>query len=70
MNKTVTGKRIKKSKMSMRAKLFAYLALFVVFALTLMWLFQFVFLKDFYEAIMLHELKRDADVIADNLDSP
>ncbi len=61
--------RIKKSKMSMRHKLFAYLALFVVFALVMLWAFQVVFLDDFYRAVMLHEIKHDAAVLADNIES-
>ena len=53
----------------MRTKLFAYLALFVVFTLLVMWLFQFVFLKDFYEAIMINDLKKGAKVLSENIES-
>ena len=60
---------IKKSKVSMRHKLFAYLALFVALVIALLWVFQVVFLDDFYRAVMLYEIKRDAEVLSDNIES-
>ncbi len=53
----------------MNVKLFAYLALFVVFTLLLLWLFQVIFLNDFYRAVMLRKIKGDANVLADNIES-
>lgn len=64
-NKKATGK----SKISMRVKVFSYLLLFVAVSLLLMWLFEVVFLNDFYEGIKLRELKHYANMISDNIES-
>lgn len=47
----------------MRRRIFAYLALFCVFAIAVLWVFQIVFLDRFYQTIMLHKINSAADSI-------
>lgn len=57
------------STVSIRWKLFVFLALFILFALCVVWLFQVRLLGYFYENIKKKELDRAADVIEQSLDS-
>lgn len=49
-------------------KLFFYLSLFCVVLLTMLWLFQIVFLEDFYKSIKIREIKSTSSLIAKNID--
>ncbi len=49
--------------MSIRWELFLYLALFIVFALSVIWLFQVKLLDTFYGNIKKKELKKAADIM-------
>lgn len=60
---------MKRNSISIRWKIFAYLAIFVLCTVLFLWLFQTVFLEDFYEAIKIKEIKSAADYIAQNIDS-
>ena len=49
----------------MRLRVFAYLAFFCAFTIALLWVFQIVFLGNFYEAIMLGKMDSAEDAVAD-----
>jgi len=53
--------------MSIRWELFLYLALFIVFVLAVVWLFQVKLLDKFYESIKRRELIRAADTIEEHI---
>jgi signal transduction histidine kinase len=57
------------SKISIKWQLFAYIALFAAIMLLLLWLFQVVFLRDFYKAVKINELKSVATQTAANINS-
>lgn len=59
----------KDSRVGIRSKLFACLALFVALTLALLWLLQAVFLDDFYKMIKTNMIKKNASLIARNLDN-
>lgn len=60
----------KESRVGIRSKLFACFALFVALTLALLWLLQAVFLDDFYKMIKTNMIKKNATLIAKNLDKP
>ncbi len=53
----------------MRYKLFIYLTLFVALILVMLWLFQIVFLDDFYKQIKTNDIKEVAETISKNIDN-
>lgn len=55
--------------MSIKWRLFCYLALFTAAALVLLWLFQVVFMNSFYKAIKIHAIEASANDIAGNVNS-
>lgn len=59
-----------KQEESIKWKLFTYLVAFVCFLIILLWLFQVVFLDEFYRSIKTKGIKSAAATIARNIDSP
>ncbi len=55
-------------RLSIKWRLFIYLAIFVAATLLLLWLFQVVLLDSFYKAIKVENIKFSADNIAKNID--
>ena len=55
--------------MGIRRRMMLYLAAFVAFVVALLWLFQIVWLDDFYRWDKTRQLRHASDVVADNLDS-
>ena len=62
--------RRKAKERTLRTKLFAYLALFVVFLLVVIWVFQVFLLNIFFEQTKQDELYNAANSIAKHLDDP
>lgn len=60
---------MKLNKVSIKYKLFFYFALFAAFLLIMLWLFQIVFLDDFYKAIKINNIKSSAETIEKNVDN-
>ena len=56
-------------KISIKWKLFSFLAVFVALILLLLWVMQVVLLEDFYEYIKINEIKKAAYEIKSNIDS-
>lgn len=56
-------------KISIKWRIFGCFAIFTVIILTLLWVFQIVFLNDFYKAIKINEIKSTAHEVAENIDS-
>ncbi|MBR5315099.1 MAG: HAMP domain-containing histidine kinase [Clostridia bacterium] len=56
-------------KISIKWKIFGFLALFTAIILILLWLMQTVFLSDIYKTVKLADLKKSADEIVSLLDS-
>ena len=54
-------------RVSIKWRLFAYLAAFVAFLLILLWLFQIVFLDEFYKTIKSAQVRQVADSLAKNI---
>ena len=52
-----------------RRRMMMYLAAFVAFVLALLWLFQIVFLNDFYRWNKTWQIRQASDAVAENLDS-
>jgi len=61
--------RHNKTAVGIRWKLFVYLAVFVGITLVLLWLFQVVFLENFYQRIKVKNLETAAQSISENIDS-
>lgn len=61
--------KLKIERMSIKWRLFSYLALFTAAALILLWLFQVVFMNSFYKAIKIHSIEASAADIAKNINS-
>lgn len=57
------------NSLSIKWKIFFYLTLFCGFLLSLLWLFQIVFLDSFYENIKTREIKESAIYISQNIDA-
>lgn len=55
--------------MSIKYKIFIYLSLFVAIILVMLWLFQIVFLDDFYRYIKTNNIESSADTIAKNINN-
>lgn len=60
---------LKLSKLSIKWKLFVYLAAFATVMLLLLWLFQVVFLDNFYKLIKVNDIKSTAKIILRNIDN-
>ncbi|ACL74634.1 HAMP domain-containing sensor histidine kinase [Ruminiclostridium cellulolyticum] len=60
---------MKHDKISIRYNMFFYLTAFVAVLLILLWLFQIVFLDDFYKQIKIHSIKSMAETIENNVDA-
>lgn len=60
---------MKKNKWSMKWQLFSYLAAFVGILIIVLWLFQVIFLNDFYESIKVKEIKKIGNQIGNNIGS-
>ena len=54
----------KKGRLGMRTQIFAWLAVFCLFAIALLWLTQTVFLGQFYRAVMTRKLESSASTVA------
>ena len=61
-------KRVKRNEKTLRTKLFAYLALFVIFLLVVIWVFQVFLLSIFFERTKQDELYNAANSIDKYLD--
>ena len=57
-------------KGSIKSRLFIYFAIFTAIVLVFLWVFQIVFLDDFYKAIKISEIKSSAEEIGSSVDSP
>lgn len=55
--------------MSIKYKLFFYLAAFAAVVLVMLWLFQIVFLDDFYRSIKVKDIKDSARTIEENINN-
>lgn len=60
---------MKLEKMSIKYKLFFYLALFAAVMLVMLWFFQIVFLDDFYRRIKINNIKSSAETIEKNINN-
>ncbi len=60
---------MKLEKMSIKYKLFFYLALFAAVMLVMLWFFQIVFLDDFYRRIKINSIKSSAETIEKNINN-
>nr|WP_303243746.1 ATP-binding protein [uncultured Cellulosilyticum sp.] len=60
---------MKKNKWSMKWQLLSYLAAFVGALLIILWLFQVIFLNDFYENIKVKEIKKIGNQIGNNINN-
>lgn len=56
-------------RVSLKWKVFLYLVVFCAFLLGLLWLFQIVFLDDFYRSIKVTEVKTTAKYISTHIDN-
>ncbi|MEA4852647.1 MAG: HAMP domain-containing sensor histidine kinase [Christensenella sp.] len=56
-------------KASIKWKIFTYILIFAAVLILLLWLFQIVFLDDFYQSIKQNEIKDAAQTIEDNTDN-
>lgn len=57
-------------QISIKWKLFIFFGLFTIIIIGLLWLFQVVFLDDFYKVIKEKEVKRAAEAISANVSDP
>lgn len=60
---------MKLDKISIKYKLFIYLSAFAAVMLVMLWLFQIVFLDDFYKFIKVNNIKSSAETISKNIDN-
>ena len=60
---------MKLEKISIKFKLFFYLAIFATVILVMLWFLQIVFLDEFYKQIKISNIKASAQQIADNIDN-
>ena len=59
-NNSVTTSKYKK-KLSLKFKIFAYLAALCIFTISLLWVFQIIFLDEFYYHVTINSLSSAAD---------
>ncbi len=60
---------MKLEQISIKWKIFLYILIFAAVMIVLLWLFQIVFLNDFYRSIKQGEIKDAAQVIEQNIDN-
>ncbi|MBC5647281.1 sensor histidine kinase [Christensenella tenuis] len=60
---------MKPDTMSVKWKIFFYILIFAIAMIVLLWLFQIVFLDDFYQAIKKSEIQKTAQTISQNIDN-
>ncbi len=60
---------MKLDKISIKFKLFFYLSVFAAVMLIMLWLFQIVFLDDFYRQIRINNIKASAQTIEENINN-
>ncbi|WP_426350884.1 sensor histidine kinase [Alloiococcus sp. CFN-8] len=60
---------LKNRNFSVRWKIFSYLIIFISILLILLWLFQIVFLNEFYKRIKFNDIESIANTIERNIDS-
>lgn len=58
------------SRLPLKVKLIGFFLLFAFFLLVFLWLFQIVFLDDFYRMIKTSQIERSTSYLCDNLESP
>ncbi|MDF9825087.1 signal transduction histidine kinase [Breznakia sp. PF5-3] len=58
---------MKLKKMKLRTKVFAYILIFAMIIIALLWVFQIVFLDDFYKMIKTRQIQSTVDEIADHI---
>lgn len=56
-------------KVSIKSRLFVYFAIFTAVVLVFLWVFQIIFLDDFYKTIKISEIKSSAEEIGSRIDS-
>jgi len=61
--------KVRHNKIGLQWQVFVYFAAFTAIILVLLWVFQIVFLNDFYKAIKISEIKSTANEIAESIDS-
>ena len=60
---------LKKNKLGIRSRIMLYLVLFVAFVIGTMWLFQIVWLDDFYRYYKTNQVASAAKAVLDNIDN-
>lgn len=60
---------LKNRNLNVRWKIFSYLILFISILLILLWLFQIVFLNEFYKRIKFNDIEAMANKIEENIDN-
>ena len=68
IKKEIAPKTAAKS-LSIRQKVFTVFICFVVFLIGLLWVFQIVFLDDFYRILKKQQLQKAGDVVAENINN-
>ena len=61
--------KLKNRNLSVRWKIFSYLIIFISILLILLWLFQIVFLNEFYKRIKFNDIEAMANKIEQNIQS-
>jgi signal transduction histidine kinase len=64
-----TGLKFDVKKVSIKSRLFVYFAIFTAVVVAFLWVFQIVFLDDFYKTIKIAEIKSSAEDIGNKIDS-
>ena len=59
----------KNNNVSIKHRLFGYFFLLVSITIAFLWIFEIIFLDDFYKHIQINEAKKSADVISRNIES-
>ena len=67
MKKTDSSSTFRKAP-GIRSRIIIYLSLFVAFILLLLWMFQIVFLDDFYRGFKSRQVEDAAEMILQNLE--
>ena len=60
---------MEKIKVKLKWKIFGFLLGFCLLLLVILWLFQIVFLNDFYRLIRISEIRNNASIIISNIDN-
>lgn len=62
-------RKLQFKKVSIKWRIFGYFAVFTAAILGLLWVFQVIFLDDFYKAIKIREIQTSAQTLAKHVDS-